>query len=399
MNERLQPPWPPVRRVETPAALEEAIACWSQAPSLGVDTEANSFHAYRERLCLLQVADGTDDWLVDPIALGGELRRIVPLFANPAIPKIFHAAEYDLMLLRKELGVEMRGLFDTQVAITLLKRKQTGLAAVLQEIYGLTMSKKEQRSDWGRRPLSPDQMDYARADVHFLPDLHVRLARDLEAEGVARHASHEFARLEREVLIPRPPDPLRWRKMKGARGLDPEGMARLEALFHWRESTAEARDVPPFRVMGNESLLELAARPPRDAKDLASVPGIGWNLARKIGPELMELLATARGRRIEVEDLPRLSSSERRRQQVGRDNLEALRMWRKERALALDLPSERLLHRRQLEDLAQALPRTREELQKTLSLNEWQREFLEASLLQVLQSLPDPGGSAPPNQT
>lgn len=397
MKDRAQAPWPPVRRVENPQALEEAIACWSQAPSLGVDTEANSFHAYRERLCLLQVADGTDDWLVDPIALGGELRRIAPLFANPAIPKIFHAAEYDLMLLRKELGIELRGLFDTQVASTLLKRKQTGLAAVLLEMYGLDVSKKEQRSDWGRRPLTPDQMAYARSDVHFLPDLHLRLARDLETEGVARHAAHEFARLEREVLIPRAPDPLRWRKMKGARALDPEGMARLEALFQWRESLAEARDVPPFRVLGNESIMELAAQPPRDAKDLASVGGVGWNLARKIGPELMELLEAVKGRRVEIEAQPRLSSAERKRQQIERDNLEALRMWRKDRAIALDLPSERLLHRRQLEDLARALPRTREELERILSLNEWQREYLEASLMGVLQSLPDPGSIAPPN--
>lgn len=397
MKDRAQAPWPTVRRVENPQALEEAIACWSQAPSLGVDTEANSFHAYRERLCLLQVADGTDDWLVDPIALGGELRRIAPLFANPAIPKIFHAAEYDLMLLRKELGIELRGLFDTQVASTLLKRKQTGLAAVLLEVYGLDVSKKEQRSDWGRRPLTPDQMAYARSDVHFLPDLHLRLARDMESEGVARHAAHEFARLEREVLIPRAPDPLRWRKMKGARALDPEGMARLEALFQWRESLAEARDVPPFRVLGNESIMELASQPPRDAKDLASVGGVGWNLARKIGPELMELFEAVKGRRVEIDAQPRLSSAERKRHQIERDNLEALRMWRKDRAIALDLPSERLLHRRQLEDLARALPRTREDLERILSLNEWQREYLEASLMGVLQSLPDPGSTAPPN--
>lgn len=397
MKDRDQAPWPPVRRVENVRALEEALATWSQAPSLGVDTEANSFHAYRERLCLLQVADGTDDWLVDPIALGPELRRIAPLFADPAIPKIFHAAEYDLMLLRKELGIEMRGLFDTQVASTLLKRKQTGLAAVLLEVYGLDVSKKEQRSDWGRRPLTPEQMAYARSDVHFLPDLHLRLARDLETEGVARHAAHEFARLEREVLVPRPPDPLRWRKMKGARTLDPEGTARLEALFQWRESVAEARDVPPFRVLGNDSIMDLAARPPRDAKELAGVAGVGWNLARKIGPELMDLLESVKGRRVELEARPRLSSGERRRQQVERDNLEALRMWRKERAIALDLPSERLLHRRQLEELARALPRTAEELERILPLNEWQREFLEASLLRTLESLPDPGGPALPN--
>jgi ribonuclease D len=382
--------WPPVRRVEDARALDAALERWAACPALGVDTEANSFHAYRERLCLLQVADGADEWLVDPIALGADLRRIAPLFADPRVAKVFHAAEYDLMLLRKELGVEVRGLFDTQVAITLLKRKQTGLAAVLQEIYGLELSKKEQRSDWGRRPLTAEQMAYARADVRFLPDLHKRLAADLESAGLARHAAHEFARLEREVLTPRPPDPERWRKMKGARELDPEGLARLEALFHWRERTAEARDVPPFRILGNEPLLLLAARPPRDVRDLAAVPGIGWNVARKIGDGLMEALGAASGRRVEMAAVPRLSPAERRRRQVERDNLEALRQWRKTRAEALDLPSERLLHRRQLEEVARALPRNSADLGKILSLNDWQRENLEDSLLQVLQSLPDP---------
>ncbi len=391
MPHQLSDAWPPVRLVEDVRALDQALARWSAAPAIGVDTEANSFHAYRERLCLLQVADGENEWLVDPIALGPELRRIAPLFADPRITKIFHAAEYDLMLLRKELAVEVRGLFDTQVAITLLKHKQTGLAAVLQEIYGLDLSKKEQRSNWGRRPLTAEQMAYARADVRFLPDLRARLAAELESGGLARHAAHEFERLEREVLVPRPQDPERWRKLKGARELAPEGLARLEALFHWRERAAEARDVPPFRVMGNEALLILAAHPPRDARDLAAVPGIGWNVARKLGDEVMAALGAAAGKRVEMAVVPRLSPADRRRRQIQRENLEALRQWRKEQAIALDLPSERLLHRRQLEDLARALPRSPVDLEKILSLNDWQRENLQGSLLQVLQSLPDPG--------
>jgi ribonuclease D len=380
-----------VQRVEDARALDAALAQWSRAAAIGVDTEANSFHAYRERLCLLQVADGQQDWVVDPIALGSDLKRIAPLFADPAVVKVFHAAEYDLMLLRKELGVEVRGLFDTQVAITLLKRKETGLAAVMREVYGLDLSKKEQRSDWGRRPLTADQVAYARADVHFLPDLQVRLAADLETTGIARHAAHEFARLEREVLVPRPPDPDRWRKLKGARSLDPEGAARLEAIFRWRERLAESRDVPPFRVMGNEALLALAERPPHDVKDLAAVPGVGWNLARRMGGELLDALAAVQGQRIESAPTTRLSPIESRRRQVQRENLESLRQWRKQRAEALDLPSERLLHRRQLEDIARALPRNRADLARILSLNEWQRENLESSLLQVLQSLPEPG--------
>lgn len=391
MLERLSESWPPVRWVADAAALGAALQRWSAVPALGVDTEANSFHAYRERLCLLQVSDGTDDWLVDPIALGGELKRIAPLFADPAVAKVFHAAEYDLMLLRRELGVEVRGMFDTQVAMTLLKHKQTGLAALLHDIYGIELSKKEQRSDWGRRPLSESQLAYARVDVHFLPELRTRLAGELASAGVAGHAGHEFARLERQILKPKPPDPQRWRKLQGARSLDPEASARLEALFQWREKTAESRDVPVFRVLSNEGLVALAADPPRDQKALAAMPGLGWNAARRMGPALMEVLEASRGRRIESQASPKLSPVERERRQVQRDNLEALRRWRKDRAAALDLPSERLMHRSDVEELARALPRDAQSLACVVQLNDWQREHLEASLLQVLQSLPDPG--------
>jgi ribonuclease D len=193
------------------------------------------------------------------------------------------------------------------------------------------------------------------------------------------------------VLQPKPPDPQRWRKLKGARGLDPEASARLEALFQWREKTAEARDVPVFRVLSNEGLIALAMDPPRDQKALAAIPGLGWNAARRIGPALLEVLASARGRRVEAQSAPRLSPAERQRRQVERDNLEALRRWRTDRAAALDLPSERLLHRRDVEEIARALPRDAAALAQVVKLNDWQREHLEASLLDVLQSLPDPG--------
>ena len=391
MPERFSEAWPPVRWVADAAALDRALARWREVPALGVDTEANSFHAYRERLCLLQVSDGSDDWLVDPIALGDELKRIAPLFADPAVVKVFHAAEYDLMLLRRELGVEVRGLFDTQVAMTLLKHKQTGLAALLHDFYGIELSKKEQRSDWGRRPLTESQLAYARVDVHFLPELQLRLAGELATARLDAHARHEFERLERQVLQPKPPDPQRWRKLKGARGLDPEASARLEALFQWREKTAETRDVPVFRVLSNEGLIALATDPPRDQKALAAIPGLGWNAARRIGPALLEVLSSARGRRVEAQAVPRLSPAERQRRQIERDNLEALRRWRTDRAAALDLPSERLLHRRDVEEIARALPRDAAALAQVVKLNDWQRENLEASLLEVLQSLPDPG--------
>ncbi|TAH36961.1 MAG: ribonuclease D [Planctomycetota bacterium] len=389
MATRIPPDWPPVRTVDTPEALRDALPAWRRAPVLGVDTESNSFYAYHDRLCLLQLSTPEDDFIVDPLRLGPELRAINELFADPGIVKVFHSAEFDLMLLRKDLGAGVRGLFDTQVAMTLLRHQRTGLAALIESIYGLELSKKEQRSDWGRRPLTPEQIAYARVDTHFLPDLHRRLLGELVDSQLLAAADGEFRRLEREVLPAREPDPEGWRRLKGARAFDGPMAARLRRLWRWREETARERDLPPFRVLGNDALLDLAARPPADVRALGTRAGVGWNKARKLGAPILEALQ-AGDQEGPPEPAPAADAAERRRQRLRRDNQESLRRWRKQAAAALGLPSERLLHRRHLEEVARRLPRTREELLRTIPMTDWQREHLEASLLDVLARLPDP---------
>ncbi|MBC8330165.1 MAG: ribonuclease D, partial [Planctomycetes bacterium] len=172
MPDRIPPDWSPVRHVRTAEELDVAIAEWRAAGVLGVDTEANSFFAYSDRLCLFQVTADDTDYLVDPIALGGGLRAVKGLLEDPEVVKIFHAAEFDLMLIQKDLGAEVRGLFDTQVAMTPLQHDKTGLAAPIESYYGMAPSKKEQRSDWGLRPPTDSHVAYPRTDPHFLPPLH-----------------------------------------------------------------------------------------------------------------------------------------------------------------------------------------------------------------------------------
>ena len=390
MPDRIPSDWPPVKWVDTPEQLAVALQAWQAAGVIGVDTEANSFYAYHERLCLVQVSSATQDWVVDPITLGDEaMRAMNPLLADPSVVKVFHAAEFDLMLLKKQLGAVVRGMFDTQVAMTLLQHERTGLAALIQSYYGMELSKKEQRSDWGRRPLTDEQIAYARIDTHFLPDLHARLVRELEEASMTVNAEGEFRRMEVDVLEPSPPDPDRWRKLKGARGMDGAQLARLQALFAWREETAEKRDVPPFKVLSNPGLVALATRPPSSVKQLASVDGVGWKSAKRIGDQLMDVLKSAEGRTIDA-SVPKVSPEERRRRRQRSENLDALRDWRKRTAQELGLPSERLLHRRQLEAIAQALPRDAAALEQVVALNDWQREHLESSLLATLETLPDP---------
>ncbi len=390
MPDRIPPDWSPVRHVRTAAELEAAIAEWRAAGVLGVDTEANSFFAYSDRLCLFQVTADEIDYLVDPVALGDELKAVKPLLEDPAVVKIFHAAEFDLMLIKKDLDAEVHGLFDTQVAMTLLQHEKTGLAALIESYYGMVLSKKEQRSNWGKRPLTDSQIAYARIDTHFLPDLYRRLTAELEEKGMTAAAHGEFVRQEQEILPPREPNYDGWKKMKGARGMAPDAAARLRALFRWREETAQERDKPVFRVMANETLIDLAKQPPRDTKDLAGRRGIGWGNARKVGKELMAALKGAEGEATNDHIPERVSREERNRRRRQRENQDLLRKWRKRRADELGLPSERLMHRRHLEEIGRQLPRTREELAATVALNDWQRENLEDSLLEVLATLPNP---------
>jgi ribonuclease D len=264
------------------------------------------------------------------------------------------------------------------------------LAALIESYCGLKPSKKEQRSNWGARPLTDSQVAYARLDTHFLPDLHQRLRGEVIEKGMLDHAEHEFERQQNDVLSPREPNMEGWLKFKGVKKFAPEAAARVRALFQWRELRAMEIDKPVFRVLPNDTILDLGEKPPQDMRDLAGRRGVGWRVAKKVGDEMMAALEAVRGESIETHISKPLSPEERRQRRTARENQDALRTWRKQMAQKLELPSERLMHRRQLEKIAHDLPRTSDDLQRTLPMNDWQRENLEPSLLALLEKLPDP---------
>src|SRR5690606_21171932 len=146
------------------------------------DTEAAGYHRYRDTICLLQVSTRERTWVVDVL----ELEDLEPLRA-PLIEKgteiVFHDADYDLRLLHRDFGLEVRGLFDTKIAAELLGEPGLGLASLLERHVGLTIPKKYQRADWARRPLPPDMLEYAAEDTRHLPQLRDALREALEKKG------------------------------------------------------------------------------------------------------------------------------------------------------------------------------------------------------------------------
>jgi ribonuclease D len=389
MPSRIPSDWSDVIMVTDAESLAQAIDIWTAAGIIGVDTEANSFFAYHERLCLMQVSTDRQDWIIDPFALGDDMQLMSPLLSNPDIIKIFHAAEFDLMIIKKDMGVEVKGIFDTQVAMTFLRHQKTGLAALIESYYGIKLSKDEQRSNWGERPLSDKQIAYARIDTHFLVDVYGKLMPELEEKNMMGAAYGEFDRQMSDILMPATANPDRYLKLKGAKTLNPSQLAKLKALFEWREEGASKRDVPPFKVMSNPGLIGIAEVNPRTTKELAEIKGVGWKIAKRAGDKIFNLLGVVEGQTIDLQ-VKKVSKEERLARQIRRDNTDALKAWRTAAAGELDLPSERLIHRRQLEQIAAVLPVTSEELNKVVQLNDWQREQFEASLLSTLENLPRP---------
>jgi ribonuclease D len=284
---QLQPTWV-AGAAETAALAGRA----RRAGRVAIDTEADSLHSYFHKVCLIQLSFGGTHALIDPLAVGrAGLAPVAELLADPAVTKLFHGADYDLRVLDRDLGARAVNVRDTQVAAQLLGLPQTGLASLLAAELDVTLDKGHQRADWGQRPLPPELIAYAAADTAYLEALEPRLARKLAELGRLAWWEEECAALEAICWEPPVADELAFEKVKGAGRLRGAARDRLAALHRWREERAAAADTPPFRVLRGEAMLLLAGEPPADLAALAKVPGVGSGAARRIGADLLRVLA------------------------------------------------------------------------------------------------------------
>ncbi|HVL68034.1 MAG TPA: HRDC domain-containing protein [Vicinamibacterales bacterium] len=362
-------------------SLARLVQDLSAHPIIAVDTESNSLHAYRERVCLIQFSTPAADFIVDPISVR-DVQPLARVFANPAQQKVFHAAEGDIIGLRRDYGFEFMNLFDTMSAARSLGWPQVGLAAILDLHFGVRMNKKYQRADWGRRPLTPEQLDYARLDTHYLIPL-----RDLQRQALidAGHwpeAEEEFARIASLRPDPEPPSPAApafWR-VKGAQDLGPGHAAILQQLYAYRDEQARRIDRPLFMVMSDATLVELARRAPRRGEDLPAIPGLTADQIRRHGAAILR--AIEQGLRAPAVHRPHV---EREPDDV-RERYDRLLTWRKERARARGVESDVILPRRALLDLARRPPRTEDDLTRITDLGPWRRQTYGKEILELLST-------------
>ncbi len=301
----MEPEW---TWIDHPGGLDEVARRVAGRPRLAIDTEADGFHAYRPRLCLLQLGWEEEGRvrvaLVDVPALGGRLGRLGELLADPGVETIAHGADYDVRLLARDAGVDLHGLFDTEAAARLLGMRRTGLAALAGEIAGVHLSKAARRVDWGRRPLPAAALRYAAADVVPLFAIRDELARRLAAAGREEWARQVFRRIEtvRADGDERPPTPGELvTRFRGAGRLDPRRRAVLAALLAWREEEARRRGRPPVHVLAPEAIRRIVDRLPRSLEELPEC-GLPPRGLRRYGRDVL----TAVRRGLAAPPLPRV---------------------------------------------------------------------------------------------
>ncbi|MBN2549885.1 MAG: ribonuclease D [Anaerolineales bacterium] len=366
-----------------PAELRRLVDALHQETILAVDTESNSLFAYREQVCLIQFSTLQADYLVDPLALK-DLSPLAALFASPKIEKVFHAAEYDLICLHRDFGFEFTNLFDTMVAARILGWEALGLGSILESQFGLSMDKRYQRANWGQRPLPPDLLEYARHDTQHLIPLRQRLYLELQQRDLWELAAEDFARLsslkalgDNGRLPAEDKTPDCWR-ISGAYDLQPQQAAVLLELCRYRDQVARSHNRPLFKVIGDHTLLSIAAHLPEDQAALSQLPGMSSGQLRRHGAQLLQ--AVQRGLQAEPLFPPRST----RPSEAFLRRMDALRRWRKAAAEQMGVASDVVLPRDMLITLAEQAPRSMEELTDLLTDTPWRLEHFGPQILTTL---------------
>lgn len=371
---------PAYRFLDRVRDIEEYLSSLGSQPALALDLEADSLYSYQEKVCLIQISTATGNVVLDPLRARAGLHGLGPLLADRGMLKVFHGADYDIRLLKKDFGFQVQHIADTMVAAQLVGRPLVGLAALLGEEFGLTLQKKYQRSDWTTRPLERERLRYAALDTAYLIELWQRLRRRLVELGRLAWAEEEFRLLE--AVAPAAPHEPCCFDVKGAGRFSPRELAVLQGLLLVRDAAARAWDRPPFKVLPDQVLLGWAQWPPQRREQVLRTRGANQGILRRLAPQILEAVQAAR-------DRPLAACPQRHRGHFTpltheqKERLARLKQVREDMAQSLDLSAGLLVTTETLEALARA---GREEAAELLqaSLKRWQQQVLGRQLEAVL---------------
>ena len=372
MFETLSPPvW-----VNTTQLLKQMVDDLASQDRVAVDTESNSLHAFREQVCLLQFSTSKTDYLLDPLVLK-DLSILAPIFSNPRIEKVFHAAEYDLICLRRDFGFSFVNLFDTMQAARVLGYPAVGLDRLLGDKFKIKMDKRHQKANWAARPLTKDQIHYARLDTHYLFDLRDALEQELREKQRLEYALEDF---NRACVMEEQKQRLNgesWERFSGRKDISLRELTVFSQLCKWRDKEAAKLNRPPYKVVMDEIFVALAKNPPEQKVDL-SAAGLSEKQIKLWGDQVLSAIRHGvKAPLVERKQLERKNDTVLRR-------LEKLKAWRKSIGMEMQVESDIILPKPYLGLLSENPPKTLDELRDLMKDTPSRVDRFGAEILMVL---------------
>jgi ribonuclease D len=349
--------------VDTEQKLQSFLPTLRSAAWVALDTEADSLHAYPEKVCLIQLSTASGDRLVDPLA-GINLDTLLEALSGHEL--IMHGADYDLRLLRKHHKFVPKAIFDSMLGSRLLGVRRFSLRDLVETYLGVKLEKGPQKANWALRPLTERMEKYARNDTHYLKPLADRLKEELQSKGRLTWHQESCARLIAESTRHRDADIDSVWRVKGSHLLGRPALAILRELWQWRESEAVQSNKPPFFVMSHQALVEVAEASASQGSIEAFLPK---HLSERRRSAVNK--AIARGLDVSPEHHPKpLKPLGRRPNEAERRRFLELQKRRDARAAQLDIDPTLIASRSTLSDLAHNLEKHAAELM------DWQRGLL-----------------------
>lgn len=337
--------------ITTTEALDALVARLAKSEFVTVDTEFMRENTYWPELCLVQIANEEEAAAIDPMANGIDLTSLLDLLCeNEDVLKIFHAGGQDVEIIYNLTGKTPHPIFDTQIAMMAISQsEQIGYANLVESWLGITVDKGARFTDWGRRPLTDRQIEYAIGDVTYLSQIFPMMLKKLIKTGRGMWLNAEMEKLA---------DPDNYRSDPGrawlrirAQGRNPQVLGRLKALAAWREAEAQHKDIPRGRIMRDETLADIASHPPKKQADLAKVRGLSnaWK-DNDIGKRMMKVLDEAEP--LPASEMPAKNSRGAPLSKEGALVADLLKLLLKIRCREIDVASRLLSKSDELEALA-----------------------------------------------
>ncbi len=370
--------------VINPQAAQEAVTALHEARELAVDVEADAMHAFRARLCFVQVADDSKVFLFDTLASGVTAAPLATLFSDPTRTKFFHAAGGDLQYLA-EAGVRVKGLFDTHRAATLLGWQKVGLADLVRERLGIPLAKEHQQSDFSIRPLPPEMRAYIADDVRYLTEIGRQVREACRTADILEEVELDCQRLADEATARPEIAVFRPKLPRGA--LSNQQLAvgyKLGELLHAKRlAWGETANVPMGRVLSNAAITAMCLKPPHTLKELQRTEGVRGAIVREHGEEI---LAMIRELEKQAERGELLFEQESKGQDSGkRKREEALKAFRTQKATERKVTPSVVLPNPLVEALAARPPASLDQLAVLPYFGEKRIKLYGSELLTLLQ--------------